>query len=873
MYKKLTAITMAFVLAFSLLPVGASASDDGKYSPAVKLMTDLNIMDIDEYSDNFWDDTPVKRRELAQILCNIFSLEPKKEETPLFDDVSEDYRGCVETVARFNYMSGYGDGKFGPNDYVTGEQVVKIFVSIICGDALAEELGGYPIGYYLAARRIGMISPNITVSGDAARRIDVANIIYSALESDAISVSSVNSRHTTYKHIEGETFLSKYLDIYRYEGILCKNKVTSLTDGSAVPRGVQIGETVVDDTDDLAGDYLGYKVVAYVKKADDDDTGNIVSISAAKKNDTLEIDADDFHSVNGFEFKYYDENKEKNVQMSPGCKMVYNGVSVKYDVKRFEFDIGKIKLIDNDYDGIYDVISITDYKTVIVGKVNVKDEKIFSRYDNTVLELSNNYCKINNNGEKADLSIIKDGNVILAAVSENTIGKKAIKIELSSKKVSGSVDLIEKSDEATYVEVYGERYKISKYAENLADKGIIPHLENGERVQMFIDAFGNAAYYKMNSSGTSVGYLAEGIVNTEKMTPCVNVKIYTENEEFVYLTAENKVKINGQNRNISGIDASLKNRFTKTGLVEYESENGVLKSINFPASGYSVDEFSLDDSYDRTGTLFNCSSSTMLENKYTVSNITPVFVVPVDDTDDEAAHYMVSTGSYFRPTYKYQAYLYDIADNGNVKYCMVRSEPSTTSKIDETDALLIVKNVRASVDDDGNNVNLISGVNESDQETTLLVKDDTLMQVTVQAGGSNIKRTIDKGDIIQYNQHKDGTVSLISLVHNNDAGSSYYKPCAVDKSKRGVTYYVTQVYGCVARTDSSNIVIKCGDVSENVSVLEADSVIPLNGGLVYSYDSERGKLIPISASDIERGDNLFACTNQVNKLRMLVVYN
>jgi len=734
MKYKLMSFIVAFMLAISVLNIGAYASEDIKYSPAVKLLTDLGIMDVDEYSGEFWDDTPVRRSEMAKILCNLFNLEPQKAETPYFDDVSENNRGYIETVVRNGYMVGYGNREFGPDDYVTGQQVLKIFVSIECGDSLANVMGGFPDGYYRAAKNMGMISASVPVSADVARRIDVAEIIYSVLESDAVRISGVEGNNIVYGTVEGATFLSDIIGIYRYEGILSKNKATSLTKPSGTgDECVQIGETVIKDTDDLARDYLGCRVVAYAKKTSGEDLYNIVSIRTARVNESLTLNVEDFVSVAGFKLEYYAGNNVKTIRMSPGCKMIYNGVLTKYDESRFDFDIGEIKLIDNNDDGKYDVVLITDYKTIVVERINVKEGTISSRFENENLKLKDSYCRITYDNEKAELGDISSGAVILAAVSENTADTKAIDIKVSTTRTAGVVENKRNTKEGVFIDVGNERYKVSKYAQLLADTGVIPNIDSGDSVQLFLDAFGNIAYYKKNTTGVSVGYLMAGAIDSEAMTSTLKVKIFTEKEEIIYLQTTESVKVNGEKVKIDKMDDTLKNRFMETGLVEYESENDVLMSISFPYNGYNVGEFSLDDSNES----YRCSSRNMLAQRYKVSDSTPVFIVPSKSTsENEADHYVVS-GSYFAVAESYDAMLYDIDEYGEVKYCVVKKDGMAEKDIKENAKLVIVESIGDSLDDNGEEINVIFGIDEDGREISLMVKDKALMTFQVNADGEN----------------------------------------------------------------------------------------------------------------------------------------
>ena len=437
---------------------------------------------------------------------------------------------------------------------------------------------------------------------------------------------------------------------------------------------------------------------------------------------------------------------------------------------------------------------------------------------------------------------------------------------MSTTRTAGVVENKRNTKEGVFIDVGNERYKVSKYAQLLADTGVIPNIDSGDSVQLFLDAFGNIAYYKKNTTGVSVGYLMAGAIDSEAMTSTLKVKIFTEKEEIIYLQTTESVKVNGEKVKIDKMDDTLKNRFMETGLVEYESENDVLMSISFPYNGYNVGEFSLDDSNES----YRCSSRNMLAQRYKVSDSTPVFIVPSKSTsENEADHYVVS-GSYFAVAESYDAMLYDIDEYGEVKYCVVKKDGMAEKDIKENAKLVIVESIGDSLDDNGEEINVIFGIDEDGREISLMVKDKALMTFQVNADGENKTRILKSGDVIQYITYKDGSVSKIALAHNSDAGGTFREPCSL-LTWRGASYNMERVYGTIVRMNAYSAIVICGDEWSGKSIFDADKHIMLSG-TAYLYDSQRNKVIPTTFSDISEGDRVFACTNQNNDLRMMVVY-
>ena len=128
--KRVLALLIAFVITLgTIMTVNiytVSAADDS----VINLLSALGVMEGDEVTGNFWNDAPVKRYEIAKILYNLYGFNGTIGETRKFTDVSDEDRVFVETIVEYGLMNGYDNETFGPEDYITNDQLVKIFVDI-----------------------------------------------------------------------------------------------------------------------------------------------------------------------------------------------------------------------------------------------------------------------------------------------------------------------------------------------------------------------------------------------------------------------------------------------------------------------------------------------------------------------------------------------------------------------------------------------------------------------------------------------------------------------------------------------------------------------------------------------------------------------
>ena len=185
-------LTATMVLSFAPQKAGLAFSDSAE-SKEVQFLEALDIMSRDEVTGFFWDETPVKRSEMAQILCSVLGLTATEDAEQRFFDVQGDARAYVETIVRNGFMSGYSEDSFGPEDYITNKQLVKIIVSLLGAGPVAELRGGYPDGFISVAEELDLIIGTGANLESVSKRIDVAELLYNAMHADIVQILSYSN--------------------------------------------------------------------------------------------------------------------------------------------------------------------------------------------------------------------------------------------------------------------------------------------------------------------------------------------------------------------------------------------------------------------------------------------------------------------------------------------------------------------------------------------------------------------------------------------------------------------------------------------------------------------------------------------------------
>lgn len=220
--KKFISIALAAVMTTSMAAVSVNAADftdEGssiKYGEAVDVVSALNIMG--KSSDGtFAPDDMLTRGEATKIICNMMlgNIAVNAENTE-FSDVSADniYAPYIEYCASNGIISGYGDGTFNPDGFVTGDEFLKMLIMALGYNSAQEGISGSNW-----AKQVETLSDNLGLTKGNNNFVGSENItcqeaclyILNTLKSDmvtyngsAVAVTSAENSNSIYDETEGE---------------------------------------------------------------------------------------------------------------------------------------------------------------------------------------------------------------------------------------------------------------------------------------------------------------------------------------------------------------------------------------------------------------------------------------------------------------------------------------------------------------------------------------------------------------------------------------------------------------------------------------------------------------------------------------------
>lgn len=144
--KKTLAIVLVLTMMFSLCVSASAFSDQEEIQNelAVNVLVELGV--INGMPDGSFDPTgTLTRAQAAKMICCALGVADYIEQCPTdFDDVAESHwaSGYIAWCADNGIIDGYGDGKFGPSDVLTGYQWAKML--LVAFDLLPVNQDGTP---------------------------------------------------------------------------------------------------------------------------------------------------------------------------------------------------------------------------------------------------------------------------------------------------------------------------------------------------------------------------------------------------------------------------------------------------------------------------------------------------------------------------------------------------------------------------------------------------------------------------------------------------------------------------------------------------------------------------------------------------------
>ena len=863
--KKVLALVVAFSMMLSVVAFAGykDVPADAEYAGALDLLSSLEIIKGDDLG-NFNPDATITRAEMAAIVCRALGLESAAngaKGATIFTDVAADHwaSGYINLANQNNIINGYGDGKFGPEDTVTYEQVIKMLVCALGFEPMAAAKGGWATGYLVVANTYKITEG---AAADATRK-NVATLVYNALSTPMMDQTTFGA-DAEYEILNGKNGEYKTLltdmDIYVATGTVDDYDIDTVTvtlTEDSEDLEFKKGEETFEKGDMNVAPYMYQSVDVYVQKNSRRDY-EVVAIVGSVMGETLTILSDDIVEtetegvyLDKGEFEYYvdaaNSNKTKKVKVSLGEKDIVLNKKVYTDGfdKLAALEDVEITLIENTSDRTFDKIVATQYTSVVVGYVDVDRDRIELDGQMVTFDFEDEDKEIilvDDQGKELTLADFAEDDVVAYVANVDSLKdlKNATKVQiikLSNAVVTGIVDETFTSNGDEYVVINSEEYKVGKGVDTLTV---------GSEGTFYIGITGKIVYFDGSLVGENYAYILEAAPSKSSFSADKwQVKLLTKEDgivtydvtddmdkEFDKYFADNADDFAGDKKDgILFADADDADKAAVARLITFKTNaKGQIRA--FAAAKGSVNETLKGTEYTEKTQIIGDS---LLEDDVVIFNV----------KGNEAEDAYVSDISYLADEGLYSGIVFANAKSENAAMIVYAG----TGAFVEEEGIAIVTKIASTKDAEDNDVVRVSYIKDG-VEGTVIFDDE------VAATGSKDIDDLTIGAVFAFNANSTGVVTeYVVLAVVNEYGNlvpvaaDYDEVLTSDKSYFAWADIMSEKY--VGKKGGQNLTVKYNDGKEDVT----KTLFISSEANMYTYDTT-GKNTAIRVDSFMDSDDM-----------------
>ncbi len=835
--KKIITSTLAIAtLAANMTGFAAQLPEEivgTKYEEPVQVLAALGIMVGDDTGALRLNDT-IKRSEVAKMVVHAMGLEKLAANSAgktSFPDVSSDHwaSGYIAVANAYGLVVGDDTGNFRPDARITAQEAMTIFVRATGYEPVAIAKGGYPNGYVAVANDNGLADDVVGVLNEGITRGNVAVLTDNALTVELMERKGYGSDESY--EVTDKTLLKDKLDVTKSSGQITAIENTSLDGTSNLKNGqVKIGDEIFETAYNI-NDLLGYNVNYYAKETEAGDNEIILAVPKKSSNETAEITSDMFEGItekNSLKaIEYYQtesSSKVSTVTLSSEAKLIYNGKSetMSDDLLSLTDKSGKIKLLDTDRDGKYDVCFVSDYFNMVVEEVT-STNKVVDKFGAPTLKLDKEddsiSFRITNGIQELEVTDLREYDVLSVAAS---LDKEVYQIEVSRETVEGKVTGV---DTKGYY-INGTHYKP---AENLEGT-----LSTGTEGVFYLDVFGKiAAVEGKTTVDSNYAYLIKAYSDWSGET---TLKLFTKEGKEESIKTNTKIRFNGTANQLATdvVDTLNGDSETVKQLVTYKTNSdGKITALNTALDNSETGEVNKN----KFTLNYKLEEAVFSSNLKKLGNVRLNSETVVFDIQENSEDYAIATIDMFEDEQKYNAMIFDMGDDFIAKAIIVTGAEFMTNA---ESAIAIVDHIAQATNDDDESVDRLYAYRDGEK-----------IEINTEVQGILVKgedTPLEMGDIIQYKLNSNGEIAAIRVLMDITSKNTEQKTAPVE--------HLETVYGKVTKkfTNSINVTVNGGSVenfelSDDVTVYSVDTTKTKNNisvatkGDIQAFDEDENNRV------------------------------
>ena len=852
--KRITGLLLAAVLVLTQMPIFAQGETVFEEDSENKeLLCELGIFGDEELSVE-----KITRKQCVKLLVELVGVDPQifVYGTLPFSDISVEDEGYPYVCAAYNlgYISGSSSDMFEPENHVTKEQVAKMIMAILGYGEICESRGGYPAGYMHTASAEGLFSGLRFSSDDYVTGSEFANIAMNALDIELLDINIIGNSKT-YEKRENETLLSANHHIFHDEALIDADRYTSIYTYTGTGSDTFLAENEEYDIKEYSGQIpVGYTCDIYYRQNAQTDSRKVLYLRPVPgRNRETVVPSDDMVMFNSNSVAYYnDKGAQKTVKIADNASFLYNAQFCGAE-KALQAEADELTLVDNNDDGLADVVSIKYYTIVHVQSVSKETLSVYDR-------ISRKNYRLDNTAQYETRFIYMDKITDFYEIEKDAV----LSIMLPMDKTLLYAQYVYIND--NYVDgivktVYPEGKKIIiDDVEYTANANVLDVVKAGDKRRFYFDCMDRIAAIQSSEEAGKYAYLA---VIGNRGAWRINVELYTAEGQWLETSLASHIKYNGMkidDKNIYQMSELFEEGKLKKQLIEYSVDSdGFVNQINTAKNltavrftdeeAVTIDHDTFRLSYESDSSRYYGSGIKTFGDKAYINDDAVIIAVPKEGEGGKGDYAILTPTSLYHYTLYENIKVYN-ADTLGCSSLIVLNDSVT---IPTSNAPLLVTDVLSAYSQERGEVQRLVGYNGAYEISYDFAEGKSIENILSDDSG------LEPGDVIMLRTNRNK--EIINFIKIFDFSASEY---GVSDS---ITTYAenANIYGEVLAINPTYVAVNYASEKGSFS---------LNGTPIYicriGRDGKRTIKVG-SVNDIEVSDDVFLRSNWL-KCKMAVVY-
>jgi len=518
-----------------------------KYEGPATLLRSLGLVELKNEANEIFDtESIITRGDAAKLIVGAFGTKTGSDEAVPFADVNPNNKNysAICDAYHLGYIFGDGASLFRPNDYVTKTEFTFMMLRAIgYGDMIKNALQNSSGKVIALANQMDLFDNLDSADmNEPVTRGDALLIFYNALLSSELKVGSIVGENIVYE--KGEVLLTSKFGITLTEGIVEETTITKL---NGDPKGSKSAAVVSGagfvDTNGCLDSMLGYHVVVATHQ---DNPREIRFAWKTGENESVflpsNVLAGTVSEIESNEIYAYDEdgNRER-YDLENRYKVVKNGVAFPYyTASDLLAKHGGLRLLDNDSDGVYEVVFLEVYTLHYISNAfSEEDEFTFidSLGERKTLDKETLTVTFGDGSAAGTNKVARDTVIKLYATPDDTYSR----IQVYKPLVTGAIQSVS----AESVSVLGSEYTLSN-AYKEADREF--DAEPGEIVSLFVDEHNEVLWIERNIEAINDGWViafSQNVAFGGGLDGELTFRLFTISGAWVEAAVADKVTVDG----------------------------------------------------------------------------------------------------------------------------------------------------------------------------------------------------------------------------------------------------------------------------------------------------------------------------------------